>query len=99
MTHEAALTMMAAVLEGLRRSGMAEAGQPLTKDSVLIGAGAILDSLGFVTFVAEVEDRLSHEAGTPVELILTEIWEFNTENPALTAGILADYCVKVTAQA
>lgn len=99
MTHEAALNMMADVLEGLRRSGMAEPGPSLTRNSVLIGAGSILDSLGFVTFVAEVEDRLSNEGGTAVELILTEIWEFNTENPALTAGILADYCVKVTTQA
>lgn len=95
MTYEAALKMMVDVLEGLRRSEMAEPGAPLTEDAVLIGAGAILDSLGFVTFVAEVEDRLNHERDEPLELILTEIWEFNTENPSLTAGILAEYCAKI----
>ena len=86
---------MADVLESLRRSEMAEPGAPLTEDAVLIGAAAILDSLGFVTFVAEVADRLNHERHEPLELILTEIWEFDTENPSFTAGILADYCAKM----
>lgn len=95
MTREAALKMMAEVVEGLRRSDMAEPGAPLTEDTVLIGAGAILDSLGFVTFVAEVEDRLNSDRDEPLELILTEIWEFNAENPSLTAGILADYCARL----
>lgn len=95
MTNESALKMMSDVLEGLRRSEMVEPGPPLTKDSVLIGSDAILDSLGFVTFVAELEDRLSNGRGEPLELILTDIWEFNSENPSLTAGILADYCAKV----
>jgi hypothetical protein len=87
--------MMSEVLEGLRRSDMAEPGEPLTEHTVLIGAGSILDSVGFVTFVAEVEDRLNSKRDEPLELILTEIWEFNAENPSLTAGILADYCAKL----
>lgn len=95
MTREAALEMMAEVMEGLRRSEMAESGARLTDSSVLIGPGAILDSLGFVTFVAEVEDRLNSDRAEPLELILTEIWEFNAENPSLTAGILADYCARL----
>ena len=95
MTREAALALMADVIEGLRRSDMAAAGGPLTDGTVLIGPGAILDSIGFVTFVAEIEDRLSGGRGEPIELILTEIWEFNSENPSLTAGILADYCSRL----
>lgn len=99
MTYEAALQMMAETLEGLRRSEMAEPGAPLTADTVLIGAGAILDSLGFVTFVAEVESRINEERDEPLDLILTEIWEFNSENPSLTAGILAEYCAKLVTKA
>lgn len=95
MTRDAALKMMAEVLEGLRRSSMAEPGQPLTAGTVLIGAGAILDSIGFVTFIAEVEDRMNAEREQPLELILTDIWHFNVDNPSLTAGILADYCSKI----
>lgn len=92
MTREAALGMMAEVLEGLRRSGMADPGDPLSTDTVLIGAGAVLDSVGFVTFVAEVEDRLNADRKEPLEVILTEVWQFNADDPSLNAGILADYC-------
>ncbi len=95
MTRDSAVMMMADIIEGLRRSDMAAAGDPLTEHTVLIGAGAILDSIGFVTFVAEVEDALNRDRAEPVELILTEIWEFNSENPSLTAGILADYCARL----
>jgi hypothetical protein len=95
MTRDAALKMMSEVVEGLRRSGMAEPGAPVTENTVLIGAGSILDSVGFVTFIAEIEDRLSSERDEPVELILTEIWEFNAENPSLTAKILADFCASL----
>lgn len=95
MTYEAALKMMGDVLEGLSCSEMVEPGAPLTEDAVLIGPAAILDSLGFVTFVAEVEDRLNHGRDEPLELILAEIWQFSTENPSFTAGILADYCAKM----
>lgn len=95
MTREAALQMMADVLEGLRRSDMAEPGRPLDADSVLIGPGAVVDSVGFVTLVAEIEDRLNRERDEPLELILTEIWQFNINNPSLSAGILADYCSKI----
>jgi hypothetical protein len=94
MKREAALSMMTEVLEGLRRSEMVEPGAPLQEGTVLIGPGAVLDSVGFVTFIAELEDVLNRDRSEPVELILTEIWDFNSENPALTASILADYCAR-----
>ena len=94
MTAEHALAMMGDVLEGLRRSEMVAAGGPLGPGKVLIGPGAVLDSLGFVSFIAEMEDRLNRDRSEPVELILTEIWDFSSENPTLTAAILADYCAK-----
>ena len=95
MTRDEALTMMSEVLDGVRRSEMAQPGEVLSSGTVLIGPGSVLDSLGFVTFVAEIEDRLNSNRSEPIELILTDIWEFNAENPSLTASILADYCAKV----
>lgn len=94
MTREHALAMMGEVLEGLRRSEMVPAGAALGPGTVLIGPGAVLDSLGFVTFIAEMEDQLNRDRAEPVELILTEIWDFSLENPTLTASILADYCAR-----
>ena len=94
MTREQALAMMGEVIEGLRRSAMVPAGAALGPETVLIGPGAVLDSLGFVTFIAEMEDQLNRDRAEPVELILTEIWDFSLENPTLTASILADYCAR-----
>jgi len=88
------LEIMADALEGLRRSEVAEPGPALNAETVLFGARAVLDSIGFVTFIAEAEDRLSEGRDTPIELVLTEIWEFSAEEPSLTAGVLANYCAK-----
>lgn len=95
MTRATALEMMADVLEGLRRSDMVDPGDPLNEDTVLIGARAVVDSVGFVTFIAEVEDRLNRERAEPIELILTDIWQFNADSPSLSAGVLADYCATI----
>lgn len=97
MTRDEALLTMGDVLEGLRRSGVAEPGPALEAGSVLIGPRAILDSVGFVTFIAELEDRMSRGRAEPVELILTDVWEFNADDPSLTAGVLADYCASTGA--
>lgn len=94
MTSDTALQVMAEALESLRRSGIAEAGSVLTAETVLIGPDAVVDSVGFVTFVAEIEDRLSRGLDEPIELILTDIWQFNAEDPSLKAGALADYCAR-----
>ncbi|MBM4433632.1 MAG: hypothetical protein FJ028_00705 [Chloroflexi bacterium] len=97
MKRDEALELMREILEGLRRSGLAEAGDPLGAETVLIGAGAALDSVGFVTFIAELEDRLSAGRREPVELILTDVWQFNRDDPFLSAGVLADYCAQEVA--
>lgn len=78
-------------LESLQRSGMIGADVHVGPETILIGAGSQVDSLAFVTFIAELEDQLSREAGQDVPLILERIHEFNTGNSELTARALARY--------
>jgi hypothetical protein len=63
-------------------------------DTDLLGPETMLDSIAFVTFIVEVEDRLAAaggDSGESVSLAINEIHEFNPDKSRLTAGALVDY--------
>ena len=66
--------------------------------TVILGSGTVLDSLGFVTFISDMEERISAAAGQEYYLILTEIHEYNAEEAFLSAGTLARYIEKISGQ-
>ncbi len=66
--------------------------------TALLGNGTALESIVFVTFVADLEDRLDRENGRPIYLVLSEIHEFNPAKASLSAGTLAQYIATRTAQ-
>jgi hypothetical protein len=68
----------------------------LNKQIILLGLGSPLDSIDFVTFVTDLEERISSEAGKDLYLVLNEINEFNINQPHLCLGALAKYCVKLS---
>ena len=78
-------------LASLVRSGIIAAGTTFTEESVVLGKDSKLDSLGFVTFISDLEERLSDLKGEDVFLVLNDISDFNTNNPSLTVRILASY--------
>ncbi|MEK7084328.1 MAG: hypothetical protein AAB932_03785, partial [Patescibacteria group bacterium] len=61
-----------------------------------LGVGSPVDSIGFVTFVTELEERLIEETNKDLYLVLNEINEFNIDKPHLTADVLKDYLVKLS---
>jgi hypothetical protein len=63
-----------------------------------LGIGSPLDSIGFVAFVTELEERIIEETKKDVYLVLNEINEFNINKPQLTVDALAQYLVKLSAQ-
>jgi len=69
----------------------AEASLPeLGEETRLIGQGAILDSLGLVSLIVEVEQRLSDELG--IDLILADERAMSQKrSPFRSIGALADY--------
>ena len=91
-----ALQLMQDSLDSIQRSGMMEKAITVAPDTIILGTGSSLDSLGFVTFISELEERVSAETGTEHYLILTEIHETNADQAFLSAGVLAAYIEKLT---
>ena len=96
MSEERALAMIQETLDGLHRSGLIQSPVPVDGATVILGASSPLDSLGFVTFMADLEDRLSRETDRELSLMLNELHEFNANVPYLSAGAVARYIVKLT---
>jgi hypothetical protein len=61
----------------------------------LLGPDSLLDSIGFVTFVTDVEDRMQDQLGKECYFVLNDIGQFNVNNPILTAEVFASYMVKL----
>lgn len=91
-----ALQLMQDSLDSIQRSGMLEEAITVTPETIILGTGSALDSLGFVTFISDLEERVSTETGIEHYLILTEIHEANADQAFLSAGVLAAYIEKLT---
>ena len=98
MNYEKTYELICDTLTSLQRSGMLEEAIVVNPDTVILGSGSSLDSLGFVTFISDLEERVSAEENQEYYLILTEIHEFNAEQAFLSAGTLARYVEKITAE-
>jgi len=96
MNVKQALQLMQDSFDSMQRSGMIEEKIKVTPDTIILGTGSSLDSLGFVTFISDLEERVSAETGTEHYLILTEIHETNADQAFLSAEGLAVYVEKIT---
>jgi len=96
---QAAMTMIQESLDSLFRSGTLSVQLTADEALILMGGGSeeCLDSLGFVSFIMDLEERLEDSIGDEVPITLTEIDGFDVNNPVLTTGALADYVVKTAA--
>ena len=65
-------------VESLIRSGVIETAFEVANNTVLLGMGSPLDSLGFVTFITDLEERLIDETGNDdLYFTLDDIEGFN----------------------
>ncbi|GAP08613.1 hypothetical protein ATHL_03518 [Anaerolinea thermolimosa] len=79
------------------RDGAGEQLPVLGEETRLIGQGAILDSLGLVSLIVEVEQRLSDELG--INLILADERAMSQKrSPFRSIGALADYICDLIAE-
>ncbi|MFM7316385.1 MAG: acyl carrier protein [bacterium] len=62
----------------------------LNDDTRLIGNGRILDSIGLVSMLVELESRLAEETNLPIRLMDDRAMS-QSKSPFRTAGTLADY--------
>ena len=96
MDTKRALEVMQESFDSMQRSGMLDGAVIVDRDTVILGSGSSLDSLGFVTFISDIEERISAETGQEHFLVLTEIHDFNADQAFLSAGTLAQYVAKIT---
>ena len=95
-----AIALIQDSLDSLNRSGTIKNAIAVNGETVLMGsADSGLDSLGFVTFIMDLEDRLMTAVGADCAIVLTDIQGFDINSPTLTASILADHVVGLAAGA
>lgn len=83
-------------LDSLQRSGLIKERIEVHADTVILGARSALDSLGFVTFISDLEERVSSESGKEQYLVLGEIHSLNADQTFLSADILGEYIEGIT---
>ncbi|HYP99754.1 MAG TPA: hypothetical protein VER96_13860 [Polyangiaceae bacterium] len=93
----AALNIVYASLqEVFAQTGM-DAPAALTEDTVLVGKDAVLDSLGVVSLIVEVEQRVEGEHGASVTLANDKAMS-QRNSPFRTVGVLTDHVVAMVAE-
>jgi acyl carrier protein len=65
---------------------------PVTEETVLVGNEAVLDSLGVVQLIVEVEQRVEQTHGISVTLANDKAMS-QRNSPFRTVGVLADHVV------
>jgi hypothetical protein len=98
ISYELAFQLVQESLDSMHRTGLISQAVAAQEDTVLLGPGSPLDSIGFVTFITELEDRVSRESGRELYLVLKDLHEGNAKNKDLSVGIMARYLVKLTGE-
>lgn len=97
MKRAGVLEVIQSAFDALRQADLVESDVRVDDATVLLGPATLLDSIAFVTFMVEVEDRLQAENtadGAPISLAINEIHAFNPDKSRLTVGVLADFIVR-----
>jgi acyl carrier protein len=69
-----------------------------TPDTVLLGKGACLDSMGFVNFIVAVEDSIDRDFGIAINLSEELVGSTVGNDSTLTLRDLADFLTDVVRQ-
>ena len=95
---QAAFSMIQDSLDGLNRANTIKTRIEAKPELVLMGSGADenIDSLGFVTLIMDIEDRLEKVTDYETPIVLTDILGFDVNNPALTVNSLANHMVIIS---
>jgi acyl carrier protein len=93
----AALNIVYASIQEVFAQTGVDAPSALTEDTVLVGKDAVLDSLGVVSLIVEVEQRVEGEHGASVTLANDKAMS-QRNSPFRTVGILTDHVVAMVAE-
>lgn len=96
MDVQSALVLMENIFESMQRSGTILDSTKFSANTVILGSGSVLDSLGFVTFISDLEERLCDELDKEIYLVYHEIEEFNVGSQFLSANAMAQYIESIS---
>jgi hypothetical protein len=85
--------IMQEAINSMFRSGVLKEEQEIQGTTVILGGGSALDSIGFVTFVSELEDRVCENTGKEIFFALDDIHKYSAGQNYLSAEALAAYVV------
>ncbi|MDO8598988.1 MAG: hypothetical protein Q7S02_02680 [bacterium] len=95
ITEQRVKELMVAALRENVGSLQVEADAVLGDDTVLLGTKSILDSIAFINFTTDVEEKIQAETGTSLVLKLHEIHDCNAGRTMLTIGDMARIVTKI----
>lgn len=96
MKKERALQLMIEVFDGLDKDEFLNESIIMDSDTLLLGRTSPLDSIGLVAFITELEERLIQETdNNDIYLAIDNIENYDSDNPAISAGMMAQYIVKL----
>jgi len=95
MKEERALELIAASLATLDDNERFTQDDVILENVILLGVESPLDSIEFVGFVTDLEERISVEADKDLYLVVNEIEQFNINELNLTAATLAKHIIKL----
>jgi acyl carrier protein len=88
--------VIASIQEVFAQTGM-DAPAALTEETVLVGKDAVLDSLGVVSLIVEVEQRVESDHNASVTLANDKAMSARN-SPFRTVGVLTDHVVAMVAE-
>ena len=89
MDHDEALRIVYDAIDVVNQQLPASKRLPKSPDTIIAGAGGALDSLGIVTFVILLEEKLGEAFGTTVQLLDEQM--LAEDSPFQSIGTLTHY--------
>lgn len=96
MNASEAVNLIKQSVNSLIQSGLIETAFEADTDTILLGSGAVLDSISLITLLSDVEEKVSAQSGKEIFLVLNEVHDFNEDKQNLTVDTLARYIEKIT---
>jgi hypothetical protein len=89
MDHDEALKVVYDAIDVVNRQLPASKRLHKSPDTIIVGAGGSLDSLGIVTFVVLVEEKVGEALGTTIQLLDEQM--LVEDSPFQSIGTLTHY--------
>lgn len=95
ITEQQVKSLILESISEIKNSKMVPENFDVNDNTVLIGMKAVWDSIAFVSFTTDLEERIEDAIGKEVILNLHEIHELNEDKSALKVGNLTKIVVQI----